>query len=64
MFRPWFLLSLPLLCFAVGYYLQDRFDFTLSAGSKFFIGDRLGERVDHSNQRAKLSGYAMWEIDL
>ena len=36
--------------------------FTLSAGSKFFIGDRLRERADHSNRRSKPEGYALWEI--
>ncbi len=48
------LLWLPFLRFALGHYLQDHFDFTLSAGSKFFIGDRLRERADHSNRRPKL----------
>jgi len=36
--------------------------FTLLAGSKFFIGDRLRERADHSNRRSKPEGYALWEI--
>jgi hypothetical protein len=44
------LLLLPLLCFAVGCWLQDRFDFTLPAGSNFFIGDRLREGADHLNR--------------
>jgi len=56
-------LWLPFLRFALGHYLQDHFDFTLSAGSKFFIGDRLRQGADHSNRRPKRPGYSVWKID-
>jgi hypothetical protein len=36
--------------------------FTLLAGSKFFISERLCDRANHSNRRSKPEGYAVWEI--